>query len=534
MSSSAPQYAPAFAQVPGTNIQVATAQSTTDQIGQFLSAIVDHPTLREHLDGVRYRVLGTRAIENLDKEVAAHDTLRATAIIFDYTNNRSLEVTADFPAAEALSIISSGSQPLPTSDEWEEAVEILRRDETFGRWLVCEQLVPYRAMPALVQEAGVTGEVQRTLTVGLLPTANTPMPHQVVAVNMVTQRVHTFETGHPATSSAGSQVCGITPFYCPSPPRGTPGQLWISWPASNPIWRFLAIRPAASSGVSGSGLELRFVDYRGKRVLYQAHVPILNVKYDDDACGPYRDWQYEEHCIRCDGTDVAPGFRWTHTPPQTACSGDDSGNFTGVAIYETECELTLTTEMEAGWYRYIQEWRFHVDGTIRPRFKFTAASNSCVCKVHNHHCYWRLDFDLHTPINNLVEEYNNPPIIPNTNWHKKIYEIKRLRDYGRHRKWRVSNTQSGEVYEIVPGPTDGVADAYGRGDLWVLRYHPTEIDDGGSGVGTAADIDKFVNGELVENQDVVIWYGAHFRHIVSEQGPAECHEVGPNLVLVHW
>jgi len=133
------------------------------------------------------------------------------------------------------------------------------------------------------------------------------------------------------------------------------------------------------------------------------------------------------------------------------------------------------------------------------------------------------------PGNNLVEEYNNPPIIPNTNWHRKVYEIKRLRDYGRHRKWGVSNTQSGEVYEIVPGPTDGVADAYGRGDLWVLRYHPTEIDDGGSGVGTAADIDKFVNGEFVENQDVVIWYGAHFRHIVSEQGPAECHEVGPNL-----
>ena len=107
MSSSAQQYAPAFAQVPGTNIQVATPQSTTDQIAQFLNAIVDHPTVREHLDGVRYRVLGTRAIENLDKEVEAHDSLRATAIIFDYTNNRSLEVTADFPAAEALSIISS-------------------------------------------------------------------------------------------------------------------------------------------------------------------------------------------------------------------------------------------------------------------------------------------------------------------------------------------------------------------------------------------------------------------------------------------
>jgi Cu2+-containing amine oxidase len=190
--------------------------------------------------------------------------------------------------------------------------------------------------------------------------------------------------------------------------------------------------------------------------------------------------------------------------------------------------------MEAGWYRYIQEWRLHKDGTIRPRFKFTAVSNSCVCNVHTHHCYWRLDFDIRTPGNNLVEEYNNPPLIPNTNWHKKVYEIKRNRDYGRLRKWRVRNTESGEIYEVIPGPTDGIADPYGRGDLWVLRYRSTELDDGGSGVGTAADIDKFVNGEPVENQDVVVWYGAHFRHDVHEQGVGECHEVGPTLRLIHW
>jgi hypothetical protein len=34
-------------------------------------------------------------------------------------------------------------------------------------------------------------------------------------------------------------------------------------------------------------VELRYVDYKGKRVLYRAHVPILNVKYDGNACGPY-------------------------------------------------------------------------------------------------------------------------------------------------------------------------------------------------------------------------------------------------------
>ena len=31
------------------------------------------------------------------------------------------------------------------------------------------------------------------------------------------------------------------------------------------LWRFLAVRPAASSGTNGSGIELRYVDYKGKR-----------------------------------------------------------------------------------------------------------------------------------------------------------------------------------------------------------------------------------------------------------------------------
>src|SRR5262249_57718477 len=114
---------------------------------------------------------------------------------------------------------------------------------------------------------------------------------------------------------------------------------------------------------------------KGNGVLDRGKVPIRNVKYDNDACGPYRDWQFEEHCMQCDGADVASGFRRVQTPPGTACSGSDAGNFTGVAIYETACELILTTEMEAGWYRYIQEWRFHTDGTIRPRFKFAHTTN---------------------------------------------------------------------------------------------------------------------------------------------------------------
>src|SRR5262249_51752516 len=50
-----------------------------------------------------------------------------------------------------------------------------------------------------------------------------------------------------------------------------PGQVWITVKQGTTLWKFLAVRPGASSGTNGSGVELRFVDYRGKRVLYNGH-----------------------------------------------------------------------------------------------------------------------------------------------------------------------------------------------------------------------------------------------------------------------
>ena len=39
---------------------------------------------------------------------------------------------------------------------------------------------------------------------------------------------------------------------------------------------------------------------------------------------------------------------------------------------------------------------------------------------------------------------------------------------------------------------------------------------------------RFINGELVEKQDVVIWYAAHFTHIVTPEMTGN-HIVGPDL-----
>jgi hypothetical protein len=306
-------------------------------------------------------------------------------------------------------------------------------------------------------------------------------------------------------------------------------QVWVNVFQGNTLrWRFLAVRASASSGAWGSGVELRFVDYRRRRVLYRAHVPILNVLYDGNACGPYRDWQYQEGMLDATGTNVAPGFLLCPAPAKTILdTGSDAGTFLGTAIYVSGQEVVLVCELQAGWYRYISEWRLHADGTIRPRFGFDATSSSCVCARHHHHVYWRLDFDIQTAGNNAVQEFNDPPIVPGTNWHPKTYEIMRLRSAAHKRRWRVLHAGSGRGYTVIPGANDGTAagDPYAKGDLWFLRYSGVEIDDSPI-VGTEIQIDKYrTPPQPLTGQDVVVWYGGHFTH--EPTGPHVSHIVGP-------
>ena len=158
------------------------------------------------------------------------------------------------------------------------------------------------------------------------------------------------------------------------------------------------------------------------------------------------------------------------------------------------------------------------------------------CHLHTHHAYWRLDFDIRTPGHNVVEEFNDPPIVGSSHWHAKQFEIRRQRDAAHHRQWRVRNTASGEAYTIVPGPNDGSPTAYGVGDMWVLRHHAGEIDDG-QGFTTdpalsRAHLERFMSPpEAVADTDVVVWYAAHYVH---DAGVEIGNRVGPDLVPSGW
>lgn len=91
---------------------------------------------------------------------------------------------------------------------------------------------------------------------------------------------------------------------------------------------------------------------------------------------------------------------------------------------------------------------------------------------------------------------------------------------------------------LILGLRDGTAAEYGLGDVWVVRYHYNELDDGVQDVvvGTQVNIGKFLTGELLKGKDVVMWYEAHFKHDQTHEGGDHIipHVVGPDLKPVIW
>jgi hypothetical protein len=517
-------------------------------IDEVSQATLGHPSVQGYLSGTRHRLLSVRlltpTVKDKPDEPVPPDRYRAT--IYDYTNNRVVLATGRLDDIQgSMEVSEAGYQPLPNRDEFDEAVEVLLEDEDLGPAIREQRLVPYRPMPPLIEAELPDGRVERTLAVGLLPRERGAR-HEIVGANMIHRTAARFHDRAPETALAAAATCGLPNANQPATPRGLAGQFQVSIPQADgsPLWSFLVIRPSASSGTNASGVELQNVRYRGRLVLFQAHAPILNVQYDGNACGPFRDWLFEESWVQADGTNVAPGIRRSQAPAQTILeSGTDSGNFRGVAIYRQGQETVLVSELQAGWYRYVSRWRFHDNGTIRPRFGFSAVQDSCVCNIHHHHVYWRFDFDIGTAENNEVREFNAPPISPPDNWHTFQFEARRRRRPELSRRWQVRNTQTGDAYDLIPGADDGVADTFGRGDVWVLRFNEGQIDDGisaapsqagASQANAPADINRFINGESTLNQDVVVWYAAHFTHDLHEENGHVGHTVGPTLRPVNW
>lgn len=522
-------------------LTVTVTPSGLDQsvIDATKNRLMNTPNVKSNFKGTRQRIL---SFELLDTEVKAPGRPappdRYRAIIYSYENNRAMKVEGRFDNANVQVTLLTKQPEDFSPEEFDEALAILMRDAYFGTALRNNSLKPYRPMPSLSYADQPQGAVERTVNVGLSPRDGS-QKNEIVGINMVSEKIVRFKNGAPKISLAAPTACGLPGAGQSTTGRGTAGQYDLTISQSGtPIWQMTIIRPSASSGTRASAVELRNVDYRGKRLLARAHVPVLNVLYVNNACGPYRDWQYQEGMFVANGTDVAPGIRVCTDQPYTildtqpgGVGQSDTGNFKGVAIYTNGNETTIVSEMEAGWYRYICEWHFYTDGTIEPRFGFGGVTNSCICNDHNHHVYWRFDFDVAGATPNIV---TGPAL---RSWPYPIQnEMKMTRSLTADNRLNIQNVATGDMYSLISDVKDGIADTYGNADAWVLVRDPNggELDDGYNstgGSGTAINLDPFINGQSVQGVDVVVWYGAHFLHTVDD---ALSHKVGPRLVPVQW
>lgn len=465
---------------------------------------------------------------------------RWRARVYDYDNQRALVLEGPLGNVRPDRVFETKEVLIPSWEEWAEARDLLLRHPDIGPRLRAGKLIATRPMPPCMK-GGRNGR-HRLVTVGLLPVLPRRLDetYEIVAADLAERSVQRFAARAPVGAVARGSVCGAPPAAGQdSTGQGFPGQYNLTIRSGSTVyWTLTIVRPSSSSGLRGSGIELRDVVYRGRKVLKRAHVPILNVKYDRDVCGPYRDWLYEEGMLQASGTDVAPGFRRASSAPRTILqSGTDTGNFLGTAVWVNGDEVTLMAELEAGWYRYLSQWTLSIDGTIRPRFGFAAVADSCVCNIHHHHAYWRLDFDIGSPNGNFVQQLDGGT------WRTVPNETMVFRDAAFARRWRVGNRNLRAMYEIRPNTTDGRARAsqdwpFPAGDLWLLRYRPGEIDDGVNIVQGAAQarLNRFVNGESINGADVVVWYAAHFTHDkgATQEPGGDGHVVGPDLVPVSW
>ncbi len=339
-------------------------------------------------------------------------------------------------------------------------------------------------------------------------------------------------------ASASAQValseisCATNGSYSGGLPAPTVANGHIAWPAAAPVWEFDFYRAANRTTLNGSGLELRDVRFRGRTVFERAGIPVMNVEYDPGAgCSCFRDWQHSEAPVEIGGAtqrvscyaEAAPGA--VSSTCETGASGD-VGDFYGVAVEDYGTELVLTAHVEAGWYRYRMKWHLYADGRIWPEISFTSVRAVCTEADHRHHAYWRFDFDIDgTPRNDVIREHAGGE---SRRYDAEVSRVLPATDPGVY--WTVTDADTGDGYEIVPGEADRrlPADAYSKTDALALRYKLAEIDDGLTfQTGCAFAFEPFVDGESLDGEDVVFWYRSGALH--EGRQPFACDLVGPML-----
>ncbi len=215
--------------------------------------------------------------------------------------------------------------------------------------------------------------------------------------------------------------------------------------------------------------------------------------------------------------------------------------------------LSLFSVSALGAYNYVVAWNLDDDGTIRPEVGATGTlqryggrptagwplGNGQRGVAHMHNFYWRLDFDIDGRFHDRVEELEavgQPGTgrreLRNT---RRAFttEVARQVAPTRFRSWRIRDTATANAdghpisYELLPN-TDHIYrgpafEGFTQDELYLTRYRGCERFASHNDAPCSGDVDDFVNGQGVTEQDVVVWYGSSFHHLPRDEDEDHMH-----------
>jgi Cu2+-containing amine oxidase len=233
---------------------------------------------------------------------------------------------------------------------------------------------------------------------------------------------------------------------------------------------------------------------------------------------------------------TAPNAHVAQIPPSGQAQNDNQydpiTNPSGAVMVELEpanliepARAIIWTKLQAVNYQYVQLWEFRADGSIEAMvglagrlFTFNEPRAG-----HTHNFYFRLDFDIVTFSNNLVQEsahLSNAPGVDIT--HDLPLETHRTFDPVTRTTWRVLNKTpkpngKRRSYELVPGSNGSPDGTYSSADLWVVRFDATQDGSHVSCKDTVLS-NQYESGQGVDGEDVVVWYCLREHHAPRQVG----------------
>jgi primary-amine oxidase len=222
------------------------------------------------------------------------------------------------------------------------------------------------------------------------------------------------------------------------------------------------------------------------------------------------------------------------TPAGNDNAWDAIMNPTGAVVLEQVPATVLEPAKAVVWcklqcwnYQYIHRWEFRADGSIEAGVGLGGQlwTTNPPTMGHVHNFYFRLDFDMVSAGNNLVQEFSHPGNNPGQDgWQDIKVEVSRTRNLGQATKWRVINKAAkpnGQVrsYELTPGSDMGPDGTYSTADLWVLQY---DASQDGAAVGFTDQVlgSSYLHGvnASVDGKDVVVWHCLRHHHEPRQLG----------------